>query len=225
MYMNIVSGIVNTTFSILASLGVFVFCSLLLINLSSTQLAFAAALQTNDLNKSFNAEGTINTVLYGDTLSDNGSLSNDSSGDLNFNVSESYVLGGKWRLDVISNNVTYFKANITMLTTEGQGEHFHVIVYKPVSRGISLLASNTQGQGNLHSNPGNNTSSFSGFVDIITNGVLQWRDVPMIASIYDNHVLRIYLDKFATNSHFLDKHIIGLINSIEPISNASILAK
>jgi len=50
---------------------------------------------------------------------------------------------------------------------------------------------------------------------------LQWRDVPMITSIYNNKVLTIYLDKIAINNHFLDKDIFGLVNSVEPILNAS----
>lgn len=219
--MNTTNKILNRTASVLKLLGVFIFFSLLLFNSGNILFAAATIVQNDELNKSFNAEGTINTNLDAQDLVNTQSFNNVSSGTLDANVSEGYVLGGKWRLDVINNNVTYFKANITMVSTNGQGEHFHVIVYKPVSHGISLLASNTQGQGNFFSNPGNNTISFSGSVDIVTNGVLQWRDLPMITSIYDNKVLRIYLDKIAINSHFLDKDIFGLVNSVEPILNGS----
>jgi hypothetical protein len=218
--MKIDDRILDRTLSVLKLLSVFIFFSLPFMIPSNTHLA-ATGVQNDELNKSFNAEGTINTNLDVEDLANKQNFNNLSLGTSDTNASESYVLGGKWRLDVINNNVTYFKANITMVTTKGQGEHFHVIVYKPVSHGISLLASNMQGQGNLFSNPGNNTSSFSGSVDIITNGVIQWRDVPMITSIYDNKVLRIYLDKIAINSHFLDKDIFGLVNSVEPILNAS----
>ena len=214
--------ILNGTPSILNLLGLFIFFSLLMFSSSNILFVAATNVHNDELNKSFNAEGTINTSLDTQDLINKQSFNNVSSGNLDANVSEGYVLGGKWRLDVINNNVTYFKANITMVSTHGQGEHFHVIVYKPVTDGISLLASNTQGQGNLFSNPGNNTISFSGSVDIITNGVLQWRDVPVITSIYDNKVLTIYLDKIAINSHFLDKDIFGLVNSVESILNASI---
>jgi hypothetical protein len=211
----------NGTPSVLNLLGLLILFSLLLFNLSNIIFVSATNVHNDELSKSFNAEGTINTSLDSQDLVNKQSFNNVSSGNSDVNVSEGYVLGGKWRLDVINNNVTYFKANLTMMSTKGQGEHFHVIVYKPVTSGISLLASNSQEHGKLFSNPGNNTISFSGSVDIVTNGVLQWRDVPMITSIYNNKVLTIYLDKIAINNHFLDKDIFGLVNSVEPILNAS----
>jgi hypothetical protein len=213
--------ILNGTPSVLNLLGIYILFSLLLFNSSNIIFVSATKVHNDDLSKSFNAEGTINTSLDSQDLVNKQSFNNVSSGNSDVNVSEGYILGGKWRLDVINNNVTYFKSNITMMSTKGQGEHFHVIVYKPVTSGISLLASNSQEQGRLFSNPGNNTISFSGSVDIVTNGVLQWRDVPMIISIYNNKVLTIYLDKVAINNHFLDKDIFGLVNSVEPILNAS----
>ena len=213
--------ILNGTPSVLNLLGIYILFSLLLFNSSNIIFVSATKVHNDDLSKSFNAEGTINTSLDSQDLVNKQSFNNVSSGNSDVNVSEGYVLGGKWRLDVINNNVTYFKSNITMMSTKGQGEHFHVIVYKPVTSGISLLASNSQEQGKLFSNLGNNTISFSGSVDIVTNGVLQWRDVPMIISIYNNKVLTIYLDKVAINNHFLDKDIFGLVNSVEPILNAS----
>jgi hypothetical protein len=213
--------ILNGTPSVHGILGLLIFFSLLLFNSSNIIFVAATDIHNDELNKSFNAEGTINNSLDSQDLANKQSFDNISSSNSDANLSEGYVLGGKWRLDVINNNVTYFKANITMVSTKGQGEHFHVIVYKPLTSGIALLASNTQRQGNLFSNPGNNTISFSGSVDIVTNGVLQWRDVPMITSIYGNKVLTIYLDKIAINNHFLDKDILGLVNSVEPILNAS----
>src|SRR6266498_1494226 len=171
------------------------------------------------LNRSFNAEGTINTILYAYKFADEDRIKKESGQDLNANLSESYVLGGKWRLDVLKDNVTYFKLNITMVTGKGQGEHFHIIVFKPVSGGISTLTSDTLGRRNFYFNNSNNTVSFSGSADIITNGVIEWRDVSVITSVYNNNVLRVYLDKFETHNHFFGKPIFGLVNSIEPISN------
>jgi hypothetical protein len=213
--------IMNKLCPVLELFGVSIFFALLLINSNNIHITYATPNQNNQLTRSFNAEGTINTDLDSLDLANRQNYSEVSNSTSNLNISESYVLGGKWRLDVINDNVTYYKANITMVSTNGRGEHFHVIVYKPVSHGISMLASSTQRHGILSTIPGNNTITFSGPVDIITNGVTQWRDVPMITSIYNDKVLRIYLDKIAINDHFLDKDIFGLINSVEPILNAS----
>ncbi len=175
-------------------------------------------------DKSFNAEGTIDTVLSGYALPDRGTIKNYSQQKVNLNVSGKYVLGGKWRLDIVNENVTYFKSNITMITTEGQQQHFHVIVYKPHKsspRGISLLTYNTNRGGNFYFNSENNTLSFSGSADVTTNGLLEWRGVPISISLYDNNALKIYLDKIATHNHFFGKPIFGIVDSIEPMSTTT----
>jgi len=172
-----------------------------------------------NLNRSFNAEGTINTILYAHQIPNEEPTNKDNNLDFNANLSESYILGGKWRLDVMNNNVTYFKINLTMTTIKGDGEHFHVIVFKPITRGISMLIPDTLGSKNFYFNPANKSLSFSGTVDVITNGVFEWRDVPLAASIYNNNVLRVNLDEFKTHHHFFGEPIFGLVNSIEPIAN------
>ncbi len=187
-------------------------------NISSTS-SKSINLGLEGWNRSFNAEGTINTILYAYKFTSQDGVKMEGEQDFNANLSETYVLGGKWRFDVINNNVTYLKLNITMITAKGTGEHFHVIVFKPITVGISTLTSDTVGNSNFYINPNNNTVSFSGSVDIITNGVIEWRDVHVKASIYNNNVLRVYLDKTETQNHFFGKPVLGLVNSIEPISN------
>jgi hypothetical protein len=172
-------------------------------------------------NESFNAEGTIDTVIFDHVLPNQGTIKNDSQQNLNVNLSAKYVLGGKWRLDVANETVTYFKSNITMITTEGQQQHFHLIVYKPQKPsplGISLLTSNTDKGGNFYFNSENNTLSFLGSADVTTNSGLEWRGIPITVSMYGNNVLKIYLDKIATQNHFFGKPIYGIVDSIEPMS-------
>ena len=172
-------------------------------------------------NESFNAEGTIDTVLVDQLLPNNGTLKNDSQRNMIINSSEKYILGGKWRLDVANETVTYFKSNITMITTEGQQQHFHLIVYKPQKPsplGISLLTSDTDKGRNFYFNSANNTLSFLGSADVTANSALEWKGIPITVSMYDNNVLKIYLDKIATHNHFFGKPIYGIVDSIEPIS-------
>jgi hypothetical protein len=172
-------------------------------------------------NESFNAEGTIDTVIFDHILPNQGTIKNDSQQNLNVNLSAKYVLGGKWRLDVANETVTYFKSNITMITTEGQQQHFHLIVYKPQKPsplGISLLTSNTDKGGNFYFNSENNTLSFLGSADVTTNSGLEWKGIPITVSMYGNNVLKIYLDKIATHNHFFGKPIYGIVDSIEAMS-------
>jgi len=172
-------------------------------------------------NESFNAEGTIDTVLVDHLLPNKGTLKNDSQRNMIINSSEKYILGGKWRLDVANETVTYFKSNITMITTEGQQQHFHLIVYKPQKPsplGISLLTSDTDKGRNFYFNSANNTLSFLGSADVTANSALEWKGIPITVSMYDNNVLKIYLDNIATHNHFFGKPIYGIVDSIEPIS-------
>ena len=53
--------------------------------------------------------------------------------------------------------------------------------------------------------------------DILTNGVIEWRDIPTSVSIFDENVINIKLDPKTVNNHFSETPIYGSVNSIEPI--------
>lgn len=164
-------------------------------------------------NSSFNAEGTINTVLF---LRGKSNDTQQVVNDINTNLSSKYLLGGKWRIDVLKDNVTYFKTNFTMIETDGRNIHYHTIVYRPVTN-----QSVTQDmQGNLGTFFKNNSSNSSGFncnVDVYTNGVLEWEDVPITVSFINSKVIMIDMKDEKTAEHFLKSHIYGLIISIDLI--------
>lgn len=175
---------------------------------------FQPVLDLSQSNISFNVEGTINTVI---TASPSEKRDRPSSLDHITNVSSEYVLGGKWRLDVLNNNVTYFKSNFTMVGINGDEPHFHLIIYKPRTKEISILFSNGSDNPGLLLRGLDKTVSFSGNCDIITNGVLEWRDVPMSISILNDKVIKISVDEKRTNNHFSKNSIFGLVNLMEPI--------
>lgn len=173
-----------------------------------------ASLMDESANSSFNAEGTINTILF---------LRDESSNntqpivkDINTNLSSKYLLGGKWRVDVLNNNVTYFKSNFTMIEADGSLIHFHTIVYKPISN--QPVDQGPQDRlGILLKNKSNNTQVFNCNVDIYTNGVLEWKDVPITVSLINEKVIVMDIKDKKTLGHFLKNPIYGLINSIDLI--------
>lgn len=173
-----------------------------------------ASLMDESANSSFNAEGTINTILF---------LRDESSNntqpivkDINTNLSSKYLLGGKWRVDVLNNNVTYFKSNFTMIEADGSLIHFHTIVYKPISN--QPVDQGPQDRlGILLKNKSNNTQVFNCNVDIYTNGVLEWKDVPITVSLINEKVIVMDIKDKKTFEHFLKNPIYGLINSIDLI--------
>lgn len=164
-------------------------------------------------NSSFNAEGTINTILFMQNSSNN---TKPIVKDINTNSSAEYLLGGKWRIDVLKDNVTYFKSNFTMIEVDGRGIHFHTIVYKPVSN--ESADRNLQDRfGIISKNKSNNSSGFNCNVDIYTNGVLEWKDVPMTVSLVNEKVIVMDIKDMKSSDHFLKNPIYGLINSIDLI--------
>ncbi|MDW0144201.1 MAG: hypothetical protein QOK69_04395 [Nitrososphaeraceae archaeon] len=165
-------------------------------------------------NSAFNAEGTINTILFLQDASSNNTQ--PIVKDINTNLSSKYLLGGKWRVDVLNNNVTYFKSNFTMIEADGSDIHFHTIVYKPISN--QPIDQGPQDRlGILLKNKSNNTQVFNCNVDIYTNGVLECKDVPITVSLINEKVIVMDIKDKKTLEHFLKNPIYGLINSIDLI--------
>jgi hypothetical protein len=164
-------------------------------------------------NSSFNAEGTINTILF---LRGKSNDTQPVVNDINTNLSTKYLLGGKWRVDVLKDNVTYFKTNFTMIETDGRNIHYHTIVYKQVSN--QSVSQDMQGKlGTFFNNKGSNSSGFNCNVDVYTNGVLEWENVPITVSFINSKVIMIDIKDEKTVEHFLKSPIYGLINSIDLI--------
>ncbi|HEY7226724.1 MAG TPA: hypothetical protein VH481_01200 [Nitrososphaeraceae archaeon] len=164
-------------------------------------------------NSSFNAEGTINTILFSQDTTNN---TIPSAIDINTNHSSKYLLGGKWRMDVLNNNVTYFKSNFTMIDINGDNIHFHTIVYKPSS--THPIVHGQSEQGILFKNKSNYTSGFNCDVDIYTNGVLEWEDVPIKVSLINEKIIMMEIKDKKPEEHFLKNPIYGLINSVDLIT-------
>ena len=172
-------------------------------NNNSTNIPAAHMNKTNSTSSSgLNTTGTINSLVPVNSTVDN-------------ITPQGYILSGKWRLTEVNGTVKYFKANITMVKTNGDEIHNHLISFKTARVGVSLLDNSsdvTTGKGTsilLHSN----SIEFSGLADIITNGVIQWRDVPISVSIFNNKVLSIKLDPNKVDKHFEAVPIYGLVTS------------
>jgi hypothetical protein len=128
---------------------------------------------------------------------------------------------------VAGGNVTYFKSNITMITITGTEIHDHLIVFKPYTSEMGLLTNNTLSAHNISITTAANNNSisqnaynniiFSGAADITSNGVMQWRDVPISVSILNDKVISIALDSNRIDNHFFGAPIYGLVGSIEPL--------
>jgi hypothetical protein len=181
---------------------------------------------TTLISDDFNIEGTINSQVS--AKPDGVGIDKNNLAKLATNVpSQIYLLDGRWRLDVSGGNVTYFKSNITMITITGTEIHDHLIVFKPYTSEMGLLTNNTLSAHNISITTAANNNSisqnaynniiFSGAADITSNGVMQWRDVPISVSILNDKVISIALDSNRIDDHFFGAPIYGIVGSIEPL--------
>src|SRR5919107_4869784 len=183
---------------------------------------------TTLVNDDFNIEGTITSQVS--AKPEEVRINKNNLTKLAANVpSEMYLLDGRWRLDVSGGNVTYFKSNITMITITGMEIHDHLIVFKPYTSEMGGLLTNntlsahtinitTAANNNSVSQNAYNSIIFSGAADIISNGVMQWRDVPISVSILNDKVISIALDSNRIDDHFFGAPIYGIVGSIEPLA-------
>lgn len=187
----------------------------------------------------FNAEGIITSVTADPVGQKGGMVSNQNVSSVSNSATTSQVniLGGKWKIDVVNGHVEYFNSNMTMITSTGTDMHDHLIEFKSDDPDILLLPNNTavinpnSATGEIAaldsslsdknitslSRTDGNVVMFSGVADILTNGVIEWRDVPTSASIFNGNVISIEIDPEIVKNHFSGTPIYGLVNTIEPI--------
>jgi hypothetical protein len=204
----------------------------------STQTDESIGNQLNSGNN-FNVEGIITSVTADPVGQKGGMVSNQnvSSDSNSATTSQVNILGGKWKIDVVNGHVEFFNSNMTMISSTGTEMHDHLIKFKSDDPDILLLPNNTavispnSATGEIAaldpslsvknitsvSRPDRNVVTFSGVADILTNGVIEWRDVPTSASIFNGNVISIEIDPKIVKNHFSGMPIYGLVNTIEPI--------
>jgi hypothetical protein len=187
----------------------------------------------------FNLEGIITSVTADPVGQKGGMVSNQNVSSVSNSAITSHVniLGGKWKIDVVNGHVEFFNANMTMITSIGTDMHDHLIKFKSDDPDILLLPNDTavinpnsateeiaaldssQSDKNITSvsRTDGNVVMFSGVADILTNGVIEWRDVPTSVSVFNDNVISIEIDPKIVKNHFSGTPVYGLVNTIEPI--------
>jgi hypothetical protein len=188
-------------------------------------------------NDNFSIEGIITPDSEDIAVQTGGLISNQSMSSVSNSTTLSHdkILGGKWKIDVVKGNVEYFESNMTMVESTGTDMHDHLIEFKSDDPDILLLPNDTavispdpatveiaalnfaQNNKNITSiSRSDGTVVFSGVADILTNGVIEWREVPTSVSINGN-VINIKLEPKIVTNHFSETPIYGSVSSIEPL--------
>jgi hypothetical protein len=191
-----------------------------------------------DNDGNFRIEGTlipdrVQPVSKGVQLTLNQNMSYDS--DSNTPLPEE-LLGGSWKIDVVNGNVEYFVSNMTMVTSAGTEMHDHLIEFKSNNPNVMLLPNNTvvtnpdssmteiaalnfskTDENTTRLSRSDNTIRFSGAADIQTNGVIEWRQIPIAVTIINGSEINIEIDPKTVDNHFSGMPLYGSVNSIEPL--------
>jgi hypothetical protein len=182
-----------------------------------------SSMNVTDGSKAYNANATNGTTSSVGSITKKGdegvkiiNQNNTANSTVDNDIQpQGYVLSGKWRFNEVNGTVKYFKANITMVATNGDDIHKHLIAFKAARTGVSLLdnANETTVKHAASISLLGNNIKFYGLADVITNGVIQWRDVPISVSVFNSKVISIKLDSRKIDNHFLGLPIYGMVNN------------
>ena len=122
-----------------------------------------------------------------------------------------YILGGDWNTNVNNGNVTSFDSNFTMVHTDGTEKHTHDITNFVSNPDSAPFQPNT-----------NETALVIGKSNIGVDGSPKWNNVETTLILDKLSTLSIIVDSNATDNHFKNQPIYGIVTS--PASQANTTA-
>ena len=193
------------TYSIATSAVVLLFALILM--QTSSYLAYGQTAETaiattsaasSGLN-TFSAKGSIDSLIVKD------GQQQQQQTPMQFNEQTSYVLDGKWKIEVVNGNVTDFGSKFTMVHFDGTHRHYMILMnFKQDNSTASAIQVRPDG-----------TTSINGILDILEKKDLlrpEWSEVNTQISINKYNTISISLDNQQTSQHFNGQPIKGVID-------------
>jgi hypothetical protein len=160
----------------------------------TTDTATATASTTGSLN-TFSAKGSINSLVIKD-----GQQQQQQP-----NEQTSYVLDGKWKLEVVNGNATDFSSKFTMVHLDGTNRHYMIL--------MNFKQDNTTA-GTIQVQP-DGTTTIRGILDVIEKKDFlnpEFNDVNTQITINKYNTISINVDDAQTNQHFAGQPIRGVVD-------------
>ncbi|MDQ4067098.1 MAG: hypothetical protein M3114_05885 [Thermoproteota archaeon] len=180
---------------------------------------------TNEAIQTFNIDGAIGGLIT-DLL--NSTMRENVTGSL----PPIYVLVGNWSMGVVNGEVNYFQADFIMGLENGTQMQVYsvenlenIVISPPPPSSPSEEAGSTPSQelssnNNLVLSSTNNYSlSLFGYVDVSTDGTVQWRNVPVSMNIFNGNTISILLYPSETDNRFKGQPIYGVVTDILDANN------
>ncbi len=182
----------------------------LLIGISFTFILFITAFNLN--NSSINVlaqENTPSTTANSSSNSDSnnfileGTIAAETPSTDLINKSKTHIISGKWDLTVLNESAKSFDSRFTMVHTDGTTRH---TIYL-----LNFTADKNQPP--IHLTPAGNMT-ITGTVDIASNGVPTWLDIPTTININKLNTITIDFHETKTLNHFGGEPVYGIVNNI-----------
>jgi hypothetical protein len=163
---------------------------------TTTDIATAMAGTTGGQN-TFSAKGSIDSIIVKD--------GQQQQTPMQFNEQTSYILDGKWKLEVVNGNVTDFGSKFTMVHLDGTNRHYMILMnFKQDNATIGTIQVQPDG-----------TTMINGILDVIEKKDFltpEWSDVNTQITISKYNTIRINVDDAQTDQHFNGQPLRGVVD-------------
>lgn len=145
----------------------------------------------------FSAKGSINSLVIKDGA--------QQQTPTQFNEQTSYVVDGKWKLEVVNGNVTDFGSKLTMVHLDGTNRHYMILMnFKQDNATAGTIQVQPDG-----------TTTINGILDVIEKKDIlnpEFSDVNTQITINKYNTISINVDDAQTNQHFAGQPIRGVVD-------------
>jgi hypothetical protein len=159
----------------------------------TTDTATATAPTTGGQN-TFSAKGSINSLVI-----------KDGAQQQQPNEQTSYVLDGKWKLEVVNGNATDFSSKFTMVHLDGTSRHYMILMnFKQDNATAGTIQVQPDG-----------TTTIKGILDVIEKKDFlnpEFSNVNTQITINKYNTISINVDDAQTNQHFAGQPIRGVVD-------------
>lgn len=128
-----------------------------------------------------------------------GFVANGKIDSLIYTINGKWIATGDWRMNVLDGELTFF--NTTMAWNNGTAGHSHEFLNFETTDDVDINAEDQ-------------TISIAGTMDVGTNGVVSWQDIPAEILIEAGRIITMALDDQRTNRHFGGQSVHGNVTSL-----------
>ena len=174
---------------------------------NQTQSGNATTIANTTMTDTFTAKGVITGTIQEGGGQQTATASNTTQSNQTSNATQTagssspYLVGGDWNINVESGNVTDFRANFTMVRTDGSDHHSHLFTNFKTGNNTDFIL-----------DPAGKTT-INGTADVAVNGTVVWPGADTTLTIEKAKILTIQPEEEQAKQHFMGQPIYGIVLS------------